>query len=92
MLGRVFGAGAVLREDALVDEAPQGRLSEDEKDTLAELEEGCHDDHAISAACSALIGDERRARIAMRQMSPEQRSEFRSQPIARFLGNQVGDS
>lgn len=67
-------------------------LSEDEKDMLAELEEGCHDDHAISAACSALIGDERRARIAMRQMSPEQRSEFRSQPIARFLGNQVGDS
>lgn len=67
-------------------------LSEGEKDMLAELEEDCHDNHAISAACSSLIGDERRARIAMRQMSPEHRSEFNSQPIARFLGNQGSDS
>ena len=67
-------------------------LSEGEKDMLAELEEDCHDNHAISVACSSLIGDERRARIAMRQMSPEQRSEFNSQPIARFLGNQGSDS
>lgn len=67
-------------------------LTEDEKDMLAELEEGCHDNHAISAACSSLIGDERRARIAMRQMSPGRRSEFNSQPIARFLGNQGSDS
>lgn len=68
------------------------RVAEDEKDMPAELEEDYHDNHAISAACSALIGDERRARIAMRQMSPEQRSEFNSQPIARFLGNQGSDS
>lgn len=67
-------------------------LTEDEKDMLAELEEGCHDNHAISAACSSLIGDERRARIAMRQMSPGRRFEFNSQPIARFLGNQGSDS
>lgn len=67
-------------------------LSEGEKDMLTELEEDYHDNHAISAACSALIGDERRARIAMRQMSPEQRSEFRSQPIVQLLGNQDGDS
>lgn len=67
-------------------------LTEDEKDMLAELEEGCHDNHAISAACSSLIGDERRARIAMRQMSPGRRSEFNSQPIVRFLGNQGSDS
>lgn len=67
-------------------------LTEDEKDMLAELEEGWRDNHAISAACSSLIGDERRARIAMRQMSPGRRSEFNSQPIARFLGNQGSDS
>lgn len=67
-------------------------LTEDEKDMLAELEEGCHDNDAISAACGSLIGDERRARIAMRQMSPGRRSEFNSQPIARFLGNQGSDS
>ena len=68
------------------------RVTEDEKDMPAELEEGCHDNHAISAACSSLIGDERRARIAMRRMSPGRRSEFNSQQIARFLGNQNGDS
>jgi hypothetical protein len=67
-------------------------LTEDEKDMLAELEEGCHDNDAMSAACGSLIGDERRARIAMRQMSPGRRSEFNSQPIARFLGNQGSDS
>lgn len=64
-------------------------LSESEKDELAELEDRCHDDCVISAACNALIGDERRAGLAMRRMSPEQRSAFCSWPIARFIENQA---
>ena len=67
-------------------------LSESEKDEVAELEESCHGDFVISAACNLLIGDERRARLAMRRMTLEQRADFDSWPIARFFGSKTGES
>ena len=67
-------------------------LSEEEEEELVKLEESCRDDCVVSAACNALIGDKIRARLAMSRMSPEQRSEFSSWPIARFLENRVGES
>lgn len=60
-------------------------LTEKEKDELAELGEGFRDDFAISAACSILIGEERRARLALKRLSSEERAEFESWPIARFF-------
>lgn len=60
-------------------------LTEKEKDELAELGENFRDDFAISAACSILIGEERRARLALKRLSPEEHTEFESWPIAQFF-------
>lgn len=65
--------------------ARERKLTESEKDELAELGERFRDDAAVSAACSALIGERRNARLALNRMDPKSRSLFESWPIARFL-------
>lgn len=69
--------------------ARKRKLTESEKDELAELGERFRDNAAVSAACDVLIGEQRHAKLALKRMDPELRSTFKSWPIARFLEGSV---